>query len=105
LEFGMLARIYLPAKTAMQSGKANTKEWLLEFEPASARRSDPLMGWTVTADTNGQVRIAFDSREEAVDYARRHGIAFEVIAPRKQARIIKAYADNFAFTRKEPWTH
>ena len=59
----MLARIYLPAKTAMQSGRANTKEWVLDFEPASARVSDPLMGWTQTGDMNGQVRIAFDTRE------------------------------------------
>ncbi len=101
----MLARIYIPAKNAMQSGKANTKEWLLEFEPASARVSDPLMGWTVSSDTNGQVRLMFDTREEAVDYAQRHGIAFEVLAPKAHRRIVRAYADNFAFGRKESWTH
>ena len=70
----MLARIFIPAKTAMQSGKANTREWLLEFEPASARVSDPLMGWTISSDMNGQVRLPFDTREEAVAYAQRHGI-------------------------------
>jgi hypothetical protein len=101
----MLARIYIPAKTAMQSGKANTKEWVLEFEPASARVSDPLMGWTVTTDTNGQVRLLFDTREEAAAYAKRHGIAFEVLTPRQHSRTLKAYADNFAFGRREPWTH
>ena len=101
----MLARIYVPAKSAMQSGRANSKEWVLEFEPASARRPDPLMGWTVTADTEGQVRMLFDTREEAVAYAQRHGIPFEVLAAPRQRRIVKAYADNFAFTRKEPWTH
>jgi hypothetical protein len=89
----------------MQSGKAKTKEWLLEFEPASARVSDPLMGWTLSGDMNGQVRLAFDTRDEAVDYAQRHGIAFELVEPKEHRRIIKAYADNFAFTRKEPWTH
>ena len=97
----MLARVYKPAKTAMQSGKANTKEWVLEFEPASARVSDPLMGWTVTSDTDGQVRMLFDTREEAVAYAQRHGIAFEVLAPKQHRRILKAYADNFAFSRRD----
>ena len=101
----MLARIYRPARTAMQSGKAKTKEWLLEFEPASARVSDPLMGWTVSTDMNGQVRLAFDTRDEAIAYAQRHGIAFELLASSEHRRIIKAYADNFAFNRKEPWTH
>ena len=75
----MLARIYIPAQNAMQSGKANTKEWVLEFEPASARVSDPLMGWTVSTDMNGQVRMLFDTQSEAVAYAQRHGIAFEVL--------------------------
>jgi hypothetical protein len=101
----MLARIFLPARNAMQSGRANTKEWVLEFEPASARVSDPLMGWTQTGDMNGQVRLAFDTREEAVAYAQRHGIAFEVIAAPAHRKIVKAYADNFAFGRREPWTH
>jgi hypothetical protein len=101
----MLARIFIPAQTAMQSGKAKTKEWVLEFEPASARVSDPLMGWTVSTDMNGQVRLQFDTREEAVAYAQRHGIAFEVLAPKQHRRIIRAYADNFAFGRRESWTH
>ena len=101
----MTARIYKPAKTAMQSGKAKTREWVLEFEPASARVSDPLMGWTLSSDMNGQVRLAFETREEAVAYAQRHGIAFEVQAPPRHTRLVRAYADNFAFTRKEPWTH
>ena len=101
----MLARIFIPAKTAMQSGKAKTREWVLEFEPASAKVPDPLMGWTVSTDTNGQVRLLFDTREEAVAYAQRHGIAFEVLAPREHRKIIQAYADNFAFGRKQSWTH
>ncbi|MFO1014206.1 MAG: ETC complex I subunit [Caulobacteraceae bacterium] len=101
----MLARIYKPAKNAMQSGKAKTQAWTLEFAPASARVSDPLMGWTVTGDMNGQVRLTFDTSEEAVAYAQKHGIAFELIAPKTSKKIIKAYADNFAFTRRQPWTH
>ena len=101
----MLARIFRPAKNAMQSGKAKTKAWVLEFEPASARRPDPLMGWTVTSDTQGQVRLSFDSRDEAVAYAQAHGIAFQVLPEPREQKIIKAYADNFAFGRKQPWTH
>jgi hypothetical protein len=101
----MLARIFRPAKNAMQSGHAKSREWVLEFEPASARRPDALMGWTQTDDTRTQLRLAFDTKEEAVAYAEQHGVAFEVFDPKPAKRIIKAYADNFAFGRKVPWTH
>ncbi|HBY43767.1 MULTISPECIES: ETC complex I subunit [Brevundimonas] len=101
----MLARIYRPAKTAMQSGKAKARDWRLEFEPASARTIDPLMGWTSSTDMNGQVRLSFDTKEEAVDYAERHGIAFRLHEPNEAPVIIKAYADNFATNRKQSWTH
>lgn len=101
----MLARIYRPAKNAMQSGKAKTKDWVLEFEPASARKPDPLMGWTQSSDMNGQIRLNFDTRDEAVAYAQRHEIAFQLFEPKTPKRIIKAYADNFAANRKQPWTH
>ena len=101
----MRARIYRPAKNAMQSGKAKTKDWILEFEPAAARRSDPLMGWTQTTDTDGQVRLSFETSDEAVAYAQKHGIAFQIFDPKPAKRIIKAYADNFAYGRKQPWTH
>jgi hypothetical protein len=101
----MLARIFRPAKTAMQSGRANTRGWVLAFEPAAARSPDPLMGWTYTTDTDGQVRLNFDSRDAAIAYAQRHGIPFEVLPDPETKKIIKAYADNFAFQRKQPWTH
>ena len=101
----MLARIYKPARNAMQSGKANTRDWILEFEPAVAKKPDPLMGWTMTTDMNGQVRLNFESAEEAAAYATDHGIAFQVFQPKTPRRIIKAYADNFAYQRKQPWTH
>ena len=101
----MIARIFRQAKSAMQSGKAKTHVWELEFAPASARTSDPLMGWTTSTDTKGQVKLSFNTLEEAVDYARRYGIAFEVLADRTPKKIVKAYADNFAFNRKIPWTH
>lgn len=101
----MLARIYRPAKTAMQSGKAKSKDWRLEFEPASARSVDPLMGWTSSSDMNGQVRLSFETSEEAVAYAERHGIAFRLSEPQEAPLILKAYADNFATSRKQSWTH
>jgi len=102
----MLARIFRPSKTAMQSGRAKAVAWVLEFEPQAARRPDPLMGWTVTTDTeSSQVKLTFDTKEEAVRYAEAHGIAFQLIDPAPAKRIIKAYADNFAFGRRIPWTH
>ena len=101
----MLARIYRPAKSAMQSGRANTRLWELAFEPAAALTPDPLMGWTESTDMNGQVRLKFSTRDEAVAYARRHGIPFELSAESKTKPIIRTYADNFAFSRKEPWSH
>ncbi|MBI1198131.1 MAG: ETC complex I subunit [Phenylobacterium sp.] len=102
----MLARIFRPSKTAMQSGRAKTRDWVLEFEPKDARRPDPLMGWTITSDTeSSQVRLSFDTKEEAVRYAEQHGIAFQLIDSTPPKRILKAYADNFAFGRRTPWTH
>lgn len=101
----MFAKIYRPAKTAMQSGQAKTRRWVLEFEPELARRIEPLMGWTSNADTSRQVQLHFDTREEAVAYAERYGIPHQVVDAKERRRIVKTYADNFAFDRKEPWTH
>ena len=89
----------------MQSGRAKGRGWSLQFAAESARLPDPLMGWTQTTDMNGQVRLSFDSLEEAVAYAQRAGIAFEVAQEATPRRVIKAYADNFAFQKKQPWTH
>jgi hypothetical protein len=101
----MTARIYRPTPNAMQSGKANSKEWLLDFESETPRTVDPLMGWISNADTNPQVRMYFDTREEAIEFARRQGIPFQVMDRKEPKRIIKTYADNFAANRKRPWTH
>ena len=101
----MLARIYKPAKTTMQSGRSRAHDWILEFAPASARHPDPLTGWTSSDDMNGQVRLTFETQAEAVAYAQRNGIAFEVTEPTERRVILKAYADNFAYTRKQPWSH
>ncbi len=103
----MRARIYQPARNAMQSGTAKTHGWVLEFAPASAREVDPLMGWTSTTDTTTQVKLRFDSREAAEDYARAHGIEAEVIEPNKRKPNIRplGYGENFATNRRGAWTH
>jgi hypothetical protein len=101
----MAARIYQPAKTAMQSGRARTKEWVLEHEPAAPREIDPLMGWTSSRDTETQIRLEFDTREEAVAYAERHGLAYTIIESKPRRLQHKSYADNFKFGRIGSWTH
>jgi hypothetical protein len=101
----MTARIYRPAKTAMQSGNAKTKEWLLDYEPEEPRTVEPLMGWTSSADMKQEVRLQFDAKEEAVAYCERHGIAYQVFDPPPVARRRIAYADNFAYQRRDAWTH
>lgn len=101
----MTARIFKPAKTAMQSGLARTKEWLLEHEPQSARDIDPLMGWTSSRDMTQQVKLSFETKEEAIAYAERHGIAYILEEPQPRKAVRKAYADNFKFGRIGAWTH
>ncbi|MEM8871628.1 MAG: ETC complex I subunit [Pseudomonadota bacterium] len=103
----MLARIYKPAKTAMQSGTAKTDDWVLEFVPSSARVQDPLMGWTGSSDTQTQVQLKFDSAEAAKAYARKHGIGFRVQQPKTRKHRIRpgGYGDNFAHNRRGAWTH
>ncbi|MBU6497872.1 MAG: ETC complex I subunit [Rhodospirillales bacterium] len=101
----MRARIFRQPKTAMQSGQAGTHEWVLEFPPAEPSRADALMGWIGSADTRAQVRLKFATRDEALAYAAREGLACDVELPRERAMRPKAYADNFRFGRSENWTH
>jgi hypothetical protein len=101
----MIARIYKPAKTAMQSGKANTQEWALQFEPEQPRTVEPLMGWTSSGDMRQQLRLRFDTKEDAIAYCERHGIAYQVIATTEATRRGLSYSDNFAYDRREAWTH
>ena len=103
----MRARIYQPAKTAMSSGTAKTKGWVLEFAPESAREVDPLMGWTSSSDTQAQVKLTFETKEAAVDYARAHGIEAVVKEPHKRKPNIRpmGYGENFATGRRGAWTH
>ena len=94
----MEARIYQPAKNVMQSGKGNTKKWVLEFERTAGQRVDGLMGWTGGGATLDQVRMKFDSKEDAVSYAKRKGLSYELIEPQKRKIKIRNYADNFAYS-------
>ncbi len=101
----MAARIYRPARTATQSGQAQVKEWRLTFEPQDGRRVEPLMGYMSSTDTLAQVVLTFDTREQAIEYAERHGIEYRVEEPKDPIRRKVAYSDNFRYDRRQPWTH
>jgi hypothetical protein len=101
-----LARIHCPPRSAMQSGRANTRQWVLEYAPSASLRLDPLTGWPGSADTLGQLHLRFPTREAAVAYAEAHGLRYEVepVRPEKPIRP-KVYAENFRYGRAENWTH
>ena len=103
----MRARIYQPARTAMSSGQAKTKSWVLEFVNDTGRDVDPLMGWTSSSDTQSQVKLRFDSKEAALYYAEGKGITAVVTEPKKRKPVIRkgGYGDNFATNRRSVWTH
>ncbi len=101
----MIARIYRPSRTAMQSGKAKTRDWILEFEPQRPLSVEPLMGYTSSDDTRRQVRLRFGSADAAIAHAQREGIAYRVERQPGRAQAHKAYADNFRYNRRVPWTH
>ena len=91
----MQARIFQPAKTAVQSGRRKTREWIVEFEPRSRKEADRLIGWVGSDDTSQQVQLRFPSKEAAIAYCRREDLAFQVFAPRTRVVRPKAYAENF----------
>ena len=91
----MQARIYRPAKTVMQSGRGKTRQWVLEFDLATPRRPEPLMGWTSSGDTLNQVRLRFASQEDAVAYAERKGLSYTVEPAHERRVVPRNYADNF----------
>ncbi len=92
-------RIYQPARTAMQSGRANVRNWVLEYQPAAAKTMDPLMGWAGSVDTLDQVRMKFQTMEEAVAFAERNGLSFETQEPKQRRIRPRNYSDNFSFHR------
>ncbi len=102
----MRARIFQRPKTATQSGTAGAGSWVVDFEGEHREVNDPLMGWWGSANTQGQVRLRFDTRDEAVAYAESNAIAYELEVPPAGKPIKpKAYADNFRYGRAENWTH
>ena len=102
----MRARIFKRPKTATQSGTAGAGFWVLDWQSEHREVNDPLMGWWGSGNTQGQVRLRFDTREEAVAYAEANGIAYELEAPPPEKPIRpKVYADNFRYGRAENWTH
>ncbi len=90
-----MVRIFQPSKTTMQSGRGNTKRWLLQFESSSARFHDPLMGWIGSSDTRQQLRMGFETREQAVAFAERYGLQYSVQEPQARQMRPKNYAENF----------
>ena len=98
-------RIFQPAKNVMQSGRAKTRSWIVEFEPSDAVKANPLMGWPGSADTRQQVRLSFDSRDDAIAYAKKNGLDYEVLPPRDRSVQARAYSDNFRAGRQSNWTH
>ncbi|MDD2705518.1 MAG: ETC complex I subunit [Acidocella sp.] len=101
----MRARIYLPPKSAMQSGLARTHRWLFEYEPERQKIRDPLMGWTGSDDMRQQIKLSFETCEAAIAYAEAHNIPYDVEISPAHVKKPKAYADNFRADRKQNWTH
>jgi hypothetical protein len=101
----MTARIYKPARTAMQSGQAKAREWALDYEPEQAPTVEPLMGWTSSGDMRQQVHLSFDTKEEAIAYCEHNGIAYQVFDTKPPVPARLSYSDNFAYTRRQAWTH
>lgn len=101
----MLARIFKPARTAMQSGSAKSENWMLAYEPEARPTVEPLMGYTSSGDMRQQVKLSFDSKNEAIAYAERNGIPYRVAADHESSVKTQTYSDNFRYSRQQPWTH
>lgn len=98
-------RVYQPRKNAMQSGRAKTKYWLVEFEPGAQVRNDSLMGWVGQGDTRNQLRLRFETRDEAVAYCEREKLDYQLVETKKRRVLPKSYAENFRNGREKNWTH
>ena len=88
------AKIYIPSKTAMQSGRGKTKKWILSFETKNTK-INPLMGWESSEDTLSEIILKFTSKEKAIEYAKKNNISYQVVEPKKNDFILKSYSDNF----------
>ena len=101
----MFARIYQPAPNAMQSGRASSRHWVLEFARTGGGAIDPLTGSKRSTDMKRQLDLKFDSAEEAVAYAKANNIPHRVMKPKTVRKVSRSYSENFSFDRKHPWTH
>ncbi len=101
----MKARLYRPAKSAMSSGLAKTRTWVLEFVGEPSFKRDPLMGWNGTTNTQQQAVLHFESRDQAQAYADREGIELIVEESAHMPKKPKSYSANFSYNRRLPWTH
>lgn len=101
----MTIKIYKPSKTAMQSGRVKTKQWLAEYISEISTTKDSLMGWISSSDTRSQIKIFFETKEQAIEWATKNNYQFYVVEPHKRKIKPKSYSSNFDINRKEPWTH
>lgn len=101
----MVARIFKPARNAMQSGKGKSDRWMLVYEPEVPLSVEPLMGYTSSADMKRQIKLLFDTEDEAVAYARKNAIPYQIFEPHADIRKKISYSDNFRYGRLQPWTH
>lgn len=101
----MKAKIYKPSKTSMQSGLGRTKKWILEFQKEKNKFKESLMGWIGSSDTSEQVRLYFESVEDAINFANKNKIEYNLVSGTKKKYSAKSYSDNFKFDRKDKWTH
>jgi len=101
----MTIKIYKPSKSSMQSALGNTKQWLAEYIHEKDKIKDTLMGWNSSLDTKEQIKIFFETKEQAIEWAKKNNEQFIVIEPKERKIKPKNYASNFDMNRKEPWTH
>ena len=101
----MSLKIYKPTKTSMQSGRGTTKKWIAEYISESDNIKDSLMGWNSSLDTKSQIKLFFNTLEEAKTWAKKNNYQYEIIKPQERKIIPKNYAANFSFNKKIPWTH
>ena len=101
----MTIKIYIPSKSAMQSGRGKSKKWLAEYISDESTIQNPLMGWTSSLDTKSQIRLFFETKEKAIEWAKENNFQYYIEEPQKRIIKPKAYSDNFNINKKEPWTH
>ena len=101
----MTIKIYKPTKSSMQSGLGKTKKWLAEYITEKDKIKDTLMGWNSSLDTKEQIKMFFETKEQAIEWSKKNNEQFIVIEPKERKIKPKNYASNFDMNRKEPWTH